>query len=206
MFNLQSHLRNTFLTGIFAAVPVVVTIWIVYKIESLTRVITETIFHRSIPFVGILIALAGIYLSGLLISSLVGQWFFKQFDRALSKVPGLNTLYQTWKQIALTPGGTEGTFSKVVMIPSEIAGVQLGFTSGRAIDGHADTWCVFVPNIPNPLTGRMHFINKNQCTVLDISAEEAFKVVLSTGNYVPSALGKAIPSRDVLKQIAEFEE
>ncbi len=192
MANMQNHLRNTFLTGIFAVVPVGVTIFIFVKIESYTRDLMEYLTGRRVPFVGILIVVAVIYVTGLVLSSLVGKWVFGLFDRALSKVPGLNTLYQTWKQIALTPGGTEGTFSKVVLIPSEVGGMQIGFTSARSIDGHDDTWCVFVPNAPNPLTGRMHFVNKNMCKLLDCSAEEAFKLVLSTGNYVPAVVGAAI--------------
>jgi len=184
------------LTGAFAVVPVGVTIFIVWKIETMTRVFTEYVFGEPIPVVGIFIAIAVIYLAGVLISSLIGQWFIRRFDRALSKVPGLNTLYQTWKQIALTPGGTEGTFSKVVLIPSEIAGTQLGFTSARPIEGHSNTWCVFVPSAPNPLTGKMHFIPDHMCVLLDCSAEEAFKVLLSTGNYVPAVVGAAISAAE----------
>jgi len=199
---MQNQIRNTFLTGIFAVVPVGVTIFIIWKIETVTRVMTEYLFDRSIPFVGILIAISFIYVIGLLVSSIIGQWFFRTLDRVVSRVPGLNTLYQTWKQIALTPGGTEGTFSKVVLIPSEVGGMQLGFTSGRIIEGHDSTWCVFVPNAPNPITGRLHFISKSQCTLLDCSAEEAFKVVLSTGNYVPALVGMAIPSDATLNELA----
>jgi uncharacterized membrane protein len=203
---MQNQMRNTFLTGIFAVVPISVTIYIVWKIESITEGMTEYLFNRPgrpIPLIGIIIALAVIYATGMLISSIIGQWFIRLFDRALSKVPGLNTLYQSWKQIALTPGGTEGTFSKVVLIPSEVGGMQLGFTSGRTIEGHENTWCVFIPNAPNPITGRLHFLNKSQCTLLDCSAEEAFKVVISTGNYVPSVVGLAIPKEAVLRQLGE---
>ncbi len=192
---MQNKVRNTFLTGALAVIPIAVTIYIIWKIESLAETMTEYLFNRPgrpIPFVGILIALAVIYATGMLISSIVGQWFIRRFDSLLSRVPGLNALYQSWKQIALTPGGTEGTFSKVVLIPSEVGGMQLGFTSGRSIEGHDATWCVFVPNAPNPITGRLHFIHQSKCIVLQCSAEEAFKVVLSTGNYVPASVGEAI--------------
>jgi uncharacterized membrane protein len=46
-------------------------------------------------------------------------------------------------------------------------------------------YCVFVPNSPNPITGRLYFVPAELCTFTDISVEEAFKVILSTGNYVP---------------------
>src|SRR4051812_17422762 len=112
---LQKHIRSTFLTGIFAAVPVAITIFIVWWINDKTSGITKWIFHgHSVPFVGIMVAIGLIYVTGLVASSLVGRFFLKIVDRLLISVPGFSQLYTAWKQIALTPGGTEGVFSRVV--------------------------------------------------------------------------------------------
>jgi uncharacterized membrane protein len=189
MSKLQAHLRNTFLAGIFSVVPVAVTVYIVWKAESATREILRGT-PLDIPFVGIVLAIVALYLSGLIVSSLIGKWVLKWIDRALSRVPGLNTLYESWKHISLTPDGTEGTFSKVVLVRSEI-GLQLGFTSGVGIPGDENTWCVFIPATPNPISGRMHFIPRDQCLLIDCSTEEAFKTLISTGNYVPAAISAA---------------
>ena len=62
---LQLHFRQTFLAGIFAVVPVAVTIFIVYLINQKTSDIEEWVTGKRVPFVGILIALMLIYLAGL---------------------------------------------------------------------------------------------------------------------------------------------
>ncbi|MGE5609053.1 MAG: hypothetical protein ACM359_07350, partial [Bacillota bacterium] len=53
---------------------------------------------------------------------------------------------------------------------------------------HSDTLCVFVPAAPNPTSGRLYFVPRAQCIVLDLSIEDAFKMILSTGNYIAPAL------------------
>jgi uncharacterized membrane protein len=186
------HLRQTFLAGIFAAVPIAVTIFIVYWINIKTTIISEWVFGRAIPFVGILVAISAIYVAGLVATSLLGKFFLRRIDRLLIRVPGLRQLYTAWKQIALTPGGTEGVFSKVVVIPDETGVTSLlGFTNGRPIEGDADTFCVLVPASPNPVNGRLYFVHRTKCQFVDVTPEEAFKVILSTGNYVPPGVGDA---------------
>jgi uncharacterized membrane protein len=193
MFNLKDHLRKTFLAGIFAAVPVAVTIFIVWYIDAQTRFISERLFHKAIPFIGVIIAITAIYLAGLIATTLLGKWILRRIDHLLSKVPGLKQFYAAWKQIALTPGGTEGTFSRVVLIPDETNATYLmGFSNGRHIPGDEQTLCVFVPAAPNPVNGRLYFVRRERCQMLDMSPEEAFKVILSTGNYLPSELGVAM--------------
>lgn len=182
----QGRIRRTFVAGIFAFVPLAVTAYIIYWIDLHTRGLTVWLFHRSIPFLGVLIALAAIYVTGMITSSLVGRFLLRIVDAILIRLPVVRQLYLGWKHIALTPGGTEGTFSRVVLIPDETGIMkQLGFTSGRVIEGPVPSYCVFVPSSPNPITGRLFFVPLDKCQVVEVSPEEAFKVVLSTGNYVP---------------------
>src|SRR6185369_9508100 len=67
----------------------------------------------------------------------------------------------------------------------------LGFSNGKTIEGDSDTYCVFVPAAPNPINGRLYFVHREKCQFVDVTPEEAFKVILSTGNYVPPGLGEA---------------
>jgi uncharacterized membrane protein len=202
---LQMHLRQTFLAGIFAVVPVAVTVFIIYWVDLKTSFISEKLFGHAIPFLGVLVAIVGIYVAGLIATSIIGRSLLWLIDSFLSRVPGLRQLYVAWKQVALTPGGTEGIFSRVVLIPDETGATQLlGFTSGRAIEGDPNTLCVFVPAAPNPINGRLYFVHRSRCQMVDVSVEEAFKVVLSTGNYVPPAIGEAtksmvLPQRQISK-------
>jgi uncharacterized membrane protein len=56
MSRLNNHLRKTFLAGIFAAVPVVVTAFVIWYVDHNTRIISDKLFGRPIPFVGIVVA------------------------------------------------------------------------------------------------------------------------------------------------------
>jgi uncharacterized membrane protein len=187
MTPLQKHLRNTFLTGIFAAIPLGVTLFVIVYVERATREPLRQLLGWNTPFLGIVLAIALIYLLGLAVNSLVGRFLLKRIDRLLLRIPILKEIYQAWKQISLTPGGREGMYAKVVLIPSENPELEMmGFTSGDAVPGDHEKWCVFVPGTPNPVVGRLYFVPRESCRVLDISVEEAFKFLISTGNYIPN--------------------
>lgn len=192
MSPLQKHFRNTFLTGIFAAIPLAVTVAVVMYVEGMTRAPLRDYLNLNIPFVGVLIAVALIYALGLVINSIVGRWLINSVDRILLRVPLLKDLYQAWKQVTITPGGKEGMFAKVVLVPVENKGTRaIAFTSGDPIPGDPTTCCVFVPAMPNPISGRLYFVPISECIPLGISVEEAFKLLLSGGNYVPPEVGAA---------------
>jgi uncharacterized membrane protein len=194
MSPLQKHLRNTFLAGIFAAIPLAVTIFIVWYVEHATREPLRQMFGINVPFVGIIVAIGAIYLLGVGVSSLIGRLLLRALDWVLLHVPVLRDLYQAWKQVALTPGGKEGMYAKVVLLPLEGQARVLGFTSGDALPGDAGTCCVFVPNAPNPVVGRIYFVRREVCQVLEMTVEEAFKCLLSTGNYIPQQVGAGTAS------------
>lgn len=192
MKTLQKHLRNTFLAGIFAAIPLAATAFVVWYVEKTTREPLAALFGVNIPFIGIIAAITLIYLLGLIVSSLIGKLCIGLIDRLLSRIPVLRDLYQAWKHISITPGGKEGIFARVVLIPNELGcGQTLGFSSGQPIDGDPKTTCVFVPAAPNPTSGRLYFVPLAQCRFLDTSAEEAFKMILSGGNYIPRAVANS---------------
>jgi uncharacterized membrane protein len=189
MSRLKTHFRNTFLAGIFAVIPLAVTVFIIAYIERATREPLRAVFGINVPFLGILIAIALIYALGVGVSSLIGRWFLRTLDKLLLHVPVLKELYQAWKQVTLTPGGKEGVYAKVVLIPGDADGSYLmGFTSGEALPGDPEGCCVLVPNVPNPVTGRLLFVRRTQCVTLNICAEDAFKTILSSGNFVPAQM------------------
>jgi uncharacterized membrane protein len=84
----------------------------------------------------------------------------------------------------------------VVLIPDESGRVRLlGFTSGRPIPGSSDTLCVFVPNSPNPIVGRLYFVSQTECRFLSVLTPEALKFVVSGGNYIPQEIGASLAQR-----------
>jgi len=186
----KRHLRNTFLTGIFSAIPLVIAAVVVWYVEKLTREPLQALSGVDTPFLGVAVALALLYLLGLLVNSILGRYLLRWLDALLRKVPVLRDIYEAWKQITVTPGGKEGIYARVVLIPGAQAGsLELGFTSGEPVEGNPELCCVFVPGTPNPTAGRLVFVACSRCVPLDVSAEEAFKFALSGGNYVPATVG-----------------
>ncbi len=190
----NEHIRRTLFAGILATVPIAVTIFIVYWVETHTLIFSNWMFHKEIPFVGVAISIAGIYLSGLLATTLLGKILLRVIDSILTRVPMIREVYIAWKQIALTPGGVEGVFSKVVLIPDESGHARtIAFTSGRPVNTAGNILCVYIPFAPNPISGRLSFVPFDRCIFPDVSPEEAIKVILSTGNYVPPSLADSVP-------------
>src|SRR5687767_3106759 len=99
MQSLHKHLRNTFLAGIFAVIPIAVTIFVIWYVESKTRPLVKPWPILDHPFVGVVVALAAIYLVGLIVTSIIGKWMIRRVDKLLTRVPGLSELYKAWKHI-----------------------------------------------------------------------------------------------------------
>jgi uncharacterized membrane protein len=204
---LQKHLRNTFLAGALAAAPLAVTVFVVWYVESRTRFISQKLLGVSVPFLGVLIAIAAVYALGLFVTSVLGRFALRLVDAALNRVPGLRSAYGAWKQIALTPGGGEGMFGKVCLVADESGErLEMGFTNGEPLEGTVGSsalLCVFVPACPNPMNGRLVLVPFARCRIVEgLAAEEAFKVILSTGNYAPRTLGIAAASAAVAGEVA----
>jgi uncharacterized membrane protein len=144
--------------------------------------------------VGIVVALGVIYLFGLFVTSVLGRALLSATDWILRHVPGLGDLYRSWKQVAISDpqDGVFGMFAHVVLVPDEAGrGCVLGFTSGHSIEGDPRVSCVFVPASPNPTSGRLQFVPSNRCIKLDLRPQEALKLLISGGNYMPPAIGAA---------------
>jgi uncharacterized membrane protein len=197
MGRIQVHFRNKLVAGALAAIPVAVTAFILWYVDSKAR----AIFEVDYPFVGILIAVLAIYLLGLFVTSLFGQFLLGVTDSLIRRVPGLRDLYRSWKQVALAGEGHDGIFARVVLIPDESGWMRvLGFSSGRPIEGDPGVCCVFVPASPNPTSGRLYFVPAESVIPVGLQPQEALKVIISGGNYVPAAIGAATAGRGPLSR------
>jgi uncharacterized membrane protein len=189
--SLQNHLRNTFLAGALAAAPIAATIFLIVYVESVTRAPIKLALGINVPFIGVAMAVVLIYLVGLVVNSLLGKWLIRRLDALLLRVPVLNELYKAWKHVSVTTSGKDGILSKVVLVPVDgNRSTTLGFSSGAPIAGDPKTCCVFVPAVPNPMNGRLYFVPIEDVCALDLSVEEAFKIILSGWNYVPPQVGR----------------
>jgi uncharacterized membrane protein len=196
MQRIKTHLRNAIVTGVFSAIPLVITIVVVWYVEKLTREPLNALFGLDTPFLGVLVAILAIYALGVIVNSLVGRILLRWLDFLLSRVPVLKDIYEAWKHITLTPGGKEGIYARVVLVPGDGDSTwMLAFTSGEPVEGDPGMCCVFVPGTPNPTSGRILFVPRDRCIPLDVTAESVFKTALSGGNYVPPEVGASTARR-----------
>jgi len=192
MGRLQTHVRNKLVAGALVAIPVALTVFILWYVDSKAR----ALFGIRYPALGLLVGVAGLYLLGLFITSLIGRWVLTGADVLLAHIPGLRDLYQSWKQMAFSPEGDEGIFARVVLVPDETGKMRMmGFSTRKPIEGDPETICVFVPGSPNPTAGRLYFVPARDCLVMDLPARVALKVLVSGGNYVPGEIGRLLAER-----------
>jgi uncharacterized membrane protein len=188
---LRTHLRNKLVAGALAAVPVAITFFILWYVDTKAR----ELLGLNVPFLGTLVTIIAIYLLGLFVTSFIGHFLLGLLDRALRRIPGLRALYRSWRQVMMTDAG-DGIFTHVVLVPDEAGrGCVLGFTSGHAVEGDPGLQCVFIPGSPNPTTGRLYFVPSFRCIRLDMTPQEALKMLISGGNYVPAELGETTATR-----------
>lgn len=197
----KNFARNTFLAGVFAAIPLVVTVFVLWYVDHLTREPLKELFGIDVPFAGVGLALVGIFALGLVVRSLIGRYLLAAIDRLLLKVPVLAEVYKAWKQISLTPGGSSGIYSKVVLVRLDGDAWHLAFTSGEPIGAGSDAVCVFVPTTPNPMVGRVLFVPQSRCRPTALAVEEVFKFLLSGGNYVPDEVAAATQSERAISNL-----
>lgn len=191
MDRIKTFLRNTFLAGIFAAIPLVATLVVLWYVDKWTREPLKAVMGLDVPFLGFGVALVLIFVLGILVRSLLGRFILTALDRLLSRVPVLADLYKAWKQISLTPGGSEGVYARVVLVQLDGDAWHVAFTTGESLEHDPATLCVFVPTAPNPIAGRLLFVPRARVRPTNLTVEEVFKFLLSSGNYVPPEVGRA---------------
>ncbi len=191
---MMKTIRKYFITGMIVIIPIWVTILILRAVVNLIQdafaLLPPSIHPRTyISFFGIelVIAVVLILLIGLLASNFFGKKFLKLGELILAKIPVIKTVYQGIKQLTIGVLGEKRMFSKVVLLEFPIKGLSfIGFVTGedthliRNHDGKK-MLKIFIPTTPNPTSGFFCVAAEEEVTYLDISVDEAFKLIISAG-------------------------
>jgi uncharacterized membrane protein len=204
----MARLRNYFLTGLVIAAPLFLTIYIIRTIiDWIDSWVTpyvpaaykpDTYIHYSIPGFGVVIALILITLLGFLVANLVGRRLVTLGEGILGRMPIVRTLYGGLKQIFETVLSSKAkSFQKVglveyprkglwaiVFIATDARGEILHRVHDREADKD-DVVAVFLPTTPNPTSGFLLYVKKKDIVYLDMSVEQAAKLVISAGLVTP---------------------
>jgi len=187
-------LRKYFLTGMIVIFPLWVTILllraVVNLIDDTFALVPQALHPRTyIPFFGIeiVIALFLIILIGLIASNYFGKKFLRLGERLLARIPVIKTVYQGIKHLTIGVFGEKRMFSKVVMLEFPIKGLSfIGFVTGEdtqliQIREGKKMLKVFIPTTPNPTSGFFCIAAEDEVKYLDITVDEAFKLIISAG-------------------------
>lgn len=201
----MSRLRTYFLTGLVVAAPISITIyitwWFVDLFDAWFKPLVPVIYNPdtylpfSVPGVGLLFALFCITLLGALTANLFGRTLISYGERILNRMPVVRNVYSALKQIFETAlSRSDTTFRDVGLIEYPRLGLYaIVFisteTSGEVAEraAHGETMMsVFLPTTPNPTSGFLLFVPRKDVEVLDMSVEEAAKLVISAGLVTPA--------------------
>jgi uncharacterized membrane protein len=224
-----ARLRVYLLAGILVTAPISITIYISWIfIDFVDSKITpliplkynpETYLPFSIPGLGLVIMLVVLSLIGALAAGLLGRWFLHTGERILAQMPVVSSIYATIKQVFETVLSHKSTaFRQVVMIEYPRRGIwALGFLTGKT-EGEVqhltreEVLNVFLPTTPNPTSGFLLFLPKEDVLILDMTVEEGIKMVMSGGivtppdrrpleiQEVPQTSAKAYEALDILRE------
>lgn len=202
----QQILRRYFVAGILAFAPIGITVWALSSIVQyldglllprlLALLFPEVQDPPTIPLVGAMFTLIVILLFGVVARHLFGWELVRLTERLLQRVPVARNIYNAVKQLfeAIFRSETQSAFNRVVLVEYPRKGVwALAFTTGPArgvlqeITEQAMV-NVFVPTTPNPTSGFFLLVPDHDLKTVDLTVEQAFKLVMSAGLVSPEDL------------------
>jgi uncharacterized membrane protein len=215
--SLARKIRNYLIGGLLIWIPIMITVWVV---RFLTGILDsslvllppswrpEVVFGTYVPGVGVVLSLVLLFVTGVVVKNLFGGQMVAGIESLVRRIPVVGSVYggaKTFSETVLTDKGK--SFKQVVMLEFPRKGVfSIGFiTSQDLFEAQARTaqevTCVFVPTTPNPTTGFLVMAPKDELIHMDMSVDEAFKMLLTLGVVVPTWKNKPVEGRLAPQQV-----
>jgi len=209
-------MKKYFIAGMLVWAPLAITIWVMTwglsvldgvfgsVMSALMAILPSALrpalqSFRDLPGVGILIVLAIILATGVFAANFAGQWWIKLWDRIITHIPIVKSIYSSVKQVSGTLFSSNGNaFRKAVLIPYPRNGSwTIAFVTGTPAEEVAaklgsEHVNVFLPTTPNPTSGFFMIVPRADIIELEMSVEEALKHIVSMGSVPP--LSQSVPS------------
>ncbi|MBI5788405.1 MAG: DUF502 domain-containing protein [Candidatus Schekmanbacteria bacterium] len=203
----RRKLRNMFITGFLAALPLTITYlllgFLFKRADAIFQPVIINIMEQFaqdgekityIPGLGIIVTCIMILIVGFIVNNVMGVKLLKIFESLLERIPLVRSIYTSSKQLIETislAGINEGAFSKVVMVEYPRKGMfSIGFITNEGIKeskeaAGGETVHVFVPTTPNPTSGMLVILPTRDVIPLSISVEDGIKLIVSAGFVAP---------------------
>lgn len=207
---LKQDLKNDLIAGLLVVIPLATTIWLsvstarwainlftripkqINPFDDLNPILTDVLNFS----VGFTVPLLSILIIGLMARNIAGRWLLDFGERFLQAIPLAGSVYKTLKQILETLlSDSKSKFRRVVLVEYPRKGVwTMGFVTGKIspqLQSHLqqEVISVFIPTTPNPTSGWYTVVPQQEALDLDISIEDAFKILISGGIVSPEMPG-----------------
>jgi uncharacterized membrane protein len=197
-----ARLRNYFFAGILVTAPISITIWVTWEVLGFVdnRVVPlippawnpETYLPFSLPGLGVLTVVVFLTVVGFFTAGIVGRTLIGLGESILDRMPVIRSVYSAVKQLFETVFKEKSrAFRDVVLIQyprpeSWAIGFITGETETHIQQGtHKEVVNVFLPTTPNPTSGFLLFVPRDEVSPLSMSIEEGIKMVVSGGIVTP---------------------
>lgn len=199
--NNRATIRRYIIAGVLVWVPIWVTLLVLRFIVDLFDSTLELIpshfrpdyllgFH--VPGLGLVFALVIVAITGMLVTNILGNRLVSIWERLLSRIPLVRTIYTAVKQVLSTVfSSSEESFRNVLLIEYPRKGLwsiafqtSSGFSQATGLVGE-ELITVFVPTTPNPTSGFLIMVPRKDALKVNLSVDEALKMVISLGVVTP---------------------
>jgi uncharacterized membrane protein len=197
---LRENFQRYFLAGLLVFLPVVITLsflgWVIGLLDGLLDVLPagvhpQTYLPFAIPGLGALVTVMLILFLGILTRGVATRRFLAAWENIFVKIPIFRGVYTAVQKLVQTFLGQSENSRQVVMIEYPRKGIYtVGFAMGRAwreleMKQDAQLVNVFVPTTPNPTSGFYLLVPTTEISPLDMTMEEALKLITSGGLITP---------------------
>ncbi|GAA6150093.1 MAG: DUF502 domain-containing protein [Pseudomonadota bacterium] len=211
---LLARLRSSFLTGIVVILPIGLTIWLIWTLAGWVDGVVlplvpqtfqpEKYIGINLRGVGIIFFLVFTIIVGWIAKGLIGRSLLRYAESWVDQLPFVRSIYAGAKQIAETVFNQQDrSFEKACLVQYPRKDIwAIGFVSTEAkgeVATRAQTgstlMSVFVPTTPNPTSGFLLFFPREDVIELDMTVEDAAKLVISAGLVYPNAKDPSQPPK-----------
>ena len=194
--------RRYLVAGVLVWLPILATIWVVsFMLHIMDRTLLllppayrpEAVVGFSLPGVGALFALIVLLLTGLLVTNLIGRRLVVWGEDLLNRIPLVRTVYGGVKSFTESVFSQSNSFRQVVMVEYPRAGTwSIGFLTAEDVPEITDKMgephvAVYISAALNATAGYLVVVPRRQVVELDMSVDEAMRMIITCGVVVPRA-------------------
>jgi uncharacterized membrane protein len=203
----KTFLKSYIIAGLLIWVPLVITLWVLNLLVSMMdqslqllprSLLTENWLGVHVPGLGVILTVLIVFFTGVLAANILGQRLVLFWEKILARIPIVNTIYHSVKQVSDTLfSGTGHAFRKVLLVryPHPQAW-SLAFQTNVPVEVAArlpeEYVAVFIPTTPSPVNGFYFYVRRADAIEIDMSVDAAFKYIVSMGVVAPANGGTIV--------------